>query len=65
MMNHEQIIHLITAIQKDFYPIIRQEDFPALYKEIKLQYNDIALVIRDYLRNAEKLLDYKAYIPFI
>lgn len=61
----EQIIHLITAIQKDFYPIIRQEDFPALYKEIKLQYNDIALVIRDYLRNAEKLLDYKAYIPFI
>ena len=44
---------------------IRQEDFPALYKEIKLQYNDIALVIRDYLRNAEKLLDYKAYIPFI
>ena len=60
----EQIVHLITAIQKDFYPIIRKEDFPALYAELRLQHNDIAYVIGDYLKNAEKLLDYKASIPF-
>ena len=60
----EQIIHLITAIQKDFYPIIRKEDFPALYAELRLQHNDIAYVIREYLKNAEKLLDYKESIPF-
>ena len=61
----EQVLHLITAIQKDFYPIIRKEDFPALYAELRLQHNDIAYVIGDYIKNAEKLLDYKESIPFI
>ena len=60
----EQMFHLITAIQKDLYPIIRYEDFPSLHEEIRLQRRDIAYVIDSYLRNAEKLLIYKNHIPF-
>lgn len=60
----DQIISLITAIQKDLYPIIRGEDFPELLDKIHLQRSDIAYVLKGYLRNAERLLEYKAVIPF-
>ena len=60
----DQILSLITAIQKDLYPIIRGEDFPDLLDKIHLQRTDIAYVIKGYLRNAERLLEYKEAIPF-
>ncbi len=61
---NSQILSLITAIQKDLYPIIRCEDFPSLYDVIHLQRPDIAYVIGEYLKNAERLLQYRDCIPF-
>ena len=60
-----QIQDLIIAIQKDFYPIIRGEDFPDLMRMIHLQRPDIAYVMNGYLRNAERLLEYRDAIPFL
>ena len=60
----DQMLSLITAIQKDLYPIIRGEDFPELLDKIHLQRGDIAYVLKGYLRNAEKLLEYRDVIPF-
>ena len=59
-----QIYDLITAIQKDLYPIIRYEDFPSLRAELHLHRRDIAYMIGEYLRNAERLLGYRDCIPF-
>ena len=60
-----QIQDLLIAIQKDLYPIIRGEDFPDLMRMIHLQRPDIAYVMNGYLRNAERLLEYRDAIPFL
>ena len=60
----EDILSLITAIQKDLYPIIRAEDFPDLRSRLDLQRPDVAKVVGEYLKNAERLLLYKTVIPF-
>ena len=61
----DSVLSLISAIQKDLYPIIRDDDFPELFSKLKLQRQDIAYVIGKYLENAEKLLRYGNIIEII
>ena len=61
----DSVLSLISAIQKDLYPIIRDDDFPELFSKLKLQRQDIAYAIGKYLENAEKLLRYGNIIEII
>ena len=60
----DSVLSLISAIQKDLYPIIRDDDFPELFSKLKLQRQDIAYAIGKYLENAGKLLKYKGLLEF-
>lgn len=58
------ILDLISAIQKDLYPIIRYQDFTPLKEQIHCRDKDLAYLLHEYLGHAESLLQYKACIPF-
>ncbi len=60
----EELLDLIDAIQKDLYPIIRDEDFPPLLEKLHFQRKDFSFVLNQYLAHSKELLAYKAYIPF-
>ena len=58
------VIHLISSIQEELYPIISFENFPTIKKELKYKEPEVVYVLEEYLKHAESLLQYKDYIPF-
>ncbi len=61
---YEDVHRLINAIQKKLYPIIDYKDFTELKEQISFKEPEVEYVFKEYLSNAESLLNYKWCIPF-